>query len=142
LARFNKRILRKLGKDAKEFKIAQDEKLTTVTTERRESVEEVPRDVTTKPSSIKSWVTSCTKYVYVIIIASLMAGIFTPWTTNIELSLVIQGILSLLLGMAGGVLIYKAIKRQNPSRILGFVGLGLMIISLILIYQLAGRPLF
>ena len=71
-----------------------------------------------------------------------MAGIFTPWTTNIELSLVIQGILSLLLGMAGGVLIYKAIKRQNPSRILGFVGLGLMIISLILIYQLAGRPLF
>ena len=142
MARFNKRILRKLGKDAKEFKIAQDEKLTTVTTERRESVEEVPRDVTTKPSSIKSWVTSCTKYVYVIIIASLMAGIFTPWTTNIELSLVIQGILSLLLGMAGGVLIYKAIKRQNPSRILGFVGLGLMIISLILIYQLAGRPLF
>ena len=142
MARFNKRILRKLGKDAKEFKIAQDEKLATVTTERRESVEEVPRDVTTKPSSIKSWVTSCTKYVYVIIIASLMAGIFTPWTTNIELSLVIQGILSLLLGMAGGVLIYKAIKRQNPSRILGFVGLGLMIISLILIYQLAGRPLF
>ena len=142
MARFNKRILRKLGKDAKEFKIAQDEKLATVTTERRESVEEVPRDVTSKPSSIKSWVTSCTKYVYVIIIASLMAGIFTPWTTNIELSLVIQGILSLLLGMAGGVLIYKAIKRQNPSRILGFVGLGLMIISLILIYQLAGRPLF
>ena len=39
MARFNKRILRKLGKDAKEFKIAQDEKLATITEERKESIE-------------------------------------------------------------------------------------------------------
>ena len=61
MARFNKRILRKLGKDAKEFKIAQDEKLATITEERKESIEEEPKDTTTKESPIKSWVTSGTK---------------------------------------------------------------------------------
>ena len=141
MARFNKRILRKLGKDAKEFKIAQDEKLATITEERKESIEEEPKDTTTKESPIKSWVTSGTKYAYVIVAASLMAGIFTPWTICVESGLVLQGILILLLGLAGGVLIFKAIKRQNPSKIMSFVGLGLMITSLILVYQISGRPL-
>ena len=141
MARFNKRILRKLGKDAKEFKIAQDEKLATITAERTENVEEEPKDITTKPSSTKSWIKSGTKYVYLIAITCLMAGIFTPWTIGVELGLVAQGILILLLGLAGGVLIFKAIKRENPSKILSFAGLGIMIISLILIYQISGRPL-
>ena len=141
MARFNKRILRKLGKDAKEFKITQDEKLATITEERKESIEEEPKDTTTKESPIKSWVTSGTKYAYVIVAASLMAGIFTPWTIGVESGLVLQGILILLLGLAGGVLIFKAIKRQNPSKIMSFVGLGLMITSLILVYQISGRPL-
>ena len=70
-----------------------------------------------------------------------MAGIFTPWTIGVESGLVLQGILILLLGLAGGVLIFKAIKRQNPSKIMSFVGLGLMITSLILVYQISGRPL-
>ena len=139
--RFNKKILRKLSKDSLDDKSTQNEKIATVTTERTQTVETQPEG-TAKTSSVKSWITSVTKYAYLIVVASLMAGIFTPWTTGVELGLVVQGILILLLGLAGGVLTFKAVKRQNPSKILSFVGLGLMITSLILVYQISGRPLF
>ena len=139
--RFNKKILRKLSKDSLDDKSTPNEKIATVTTERTQTVETQPEG-TAKTSSVKSWITSVTKYAYLIVVASLMAGIFTPWTTGVELGLVVQGILILLLGLAGGVLTFKAVKRQNPSKILSFVGLGLMVTSLILVYQISGRPLF
>ena len=139
--RFNKKILRKLSKDSLDDKSTPNEKIATVTIERTQTVE-TQTEGTTKTSSVKSWITSVTKYAYLIVVASLMAGIFTPWTTGVELGLVVQGILILLLGLAGGVLTFKAVKRQNPSKILSFVGLGLMITSLILVYQISGRPLF
>ena len=139
--RFNKKVLRKLSKDSLDDKSTPNEKIATVTTERTQTVE-TQTEGTTKTSSVKSWITSVTKYAYLIVVASLMAGIFTPWTTGVELGLVVQGILILLLGLAGGVLTFKAVKRQNPSKILSFVGLGLMITSLILVYQISGRPLF
>ena len=141
MVRFNKKILRKLSKDSLEDKITPNEKIATVTTERTQTVE-AQTGGTTKTPSVKYWITSVTKYAYLIVIASLMAGIFTPWTIGVELGLVVQGILILLLGLAGGVLTFKAVKRQNPSKILSFVGLGLMVTSLILVYQISGRPLF
>ena len=113
--------------------------LNTKTEEIEEYSTEKLESVITKDPSIrketagKSWITSGTKYAYIIAIAALMSGVFTPFTLGIEHSIVLSGILILLVGLSGGVLIFKGIKRDNPSKILILGGLGLMIISLILI---------
>ncbi len=95
----------------------------------------------TKEVSAKSWITSGTKYAYIIAIAALLSGIFTPFTIGTEYVAVFSGILVLLLGLSGGVLIFKGIKREKPSVILILAGLGLMIISLILIQTLGRTPM-
>ena len=91
--------------------------------------------------SAKSWITSGTKYAYIIAIAALLSGIFTPFTIGTEYGAVFSGILVLLLGLSGGVLIFKGIKREKPSVILILAGLGMMIISLILIQTLGRTPM-
>ena len=87
-------------------------------------------------SSLKSWTKSSTKYIYIIAAAALASGIFTPLVSDgIDLEIVIVGILGLFIGVAGGVLIFKGINRQNTSPVLILIGLGLIIISLIVVLQ-------
>ena len=90
-------------------------------------------------TTIKSWIKSGTKYVYIIAIAALASGIFTPFTTGAELETVISGILILLVGVGGGILIFKATTRKGSSFILILIGLALMITSLILILHIANN---
>ena len=54
----------------------------------------------TKQVSAKSWITSGTKYAYIIAIAALLSGIFTPFTIGTEYGAVFSGILVLLLGLS------------------------------------------
>ena len=90
-------------------------------------------------SSLKSWTKSGTKYIYIIVAAALASGIFTPLVSDgINSEVVMVGILGLFIGVAGGVLIFKGINRQNTSPVLILIGLGLIIISLIVVLQL--RP--
>ena len=87
-------------------------------------------------SSLKSWTKSGTKYIYIIVAAALASGIFTPLVSDgINSEVVIVGILGLFIGVAGGVLIFKGINRQNTSPVLILIGLGLIIISLIVVLQ-------
>ena len=87
-------------------------------------------------SSLKSWSKSGTKYIYIIVAAALASGIFTPLVSDgINSEVVIVGILGLFIGVAGGVLIFKGINRQNTSPVLILIGLGLIIISLIVVLQ-------
>ena len=90
----------------------------------------------------KSWVTSGTKYIYIIAIAALLSGIFTPYTLGFEIETVILGMLVLFMVCASGVLIYTGAKREQSSSKLILAGLGLMILSLVLIYEIAERSLF
>ena len=89
-----------------------------------------------KLSSKKSLIKTGTKYVYIIAAAAFLSGIFTPFTIDMELTSVISGMLILFLGLGGGVLIFKAITREDPSLMLTLIGLALMIISSILILQI------
>ena len=90
-------------------------------------------------SSLKSWTISGTKYIYIIAAAALASGIFTPLVSDgVDSEIVITGILGLFIGVAGGGLIFKGINRQNTSPILILIGLGLIIISLIVVLQV--RP--
>jgi len=96
-----------------------------------ESVYEAP------PS--RSWLTTGTKYAYIIAAAALLSGVFTPFTIGEEINTVILGMLITFTALAGGVLIFKGIKQIKPSSISVLIGLSLMIISLILIYILANE---
>jgi len=128
-------------------RIFKKQDLATKSEEIKEHATEKLESVITKDSNItkesagKSWITSGTKYAYIIVIAALLSGIFTPFTLGIEQSYVLSGILVLLVGLSGGVLIFKGIKREEPSKILILGGLGLMIISSILIQILGTTPM-
>ena len=102
----------------------------------------IPETITVKKSdsfyestTTKSWIRSGTKYVYIIAAAALLSGIFTPFTIDVEPQNVIFGILILIIGIAGGILIFKGVTAEKTSTILVYVGLSFVIISLILIFQ-------
>ena len=96
--------------------------------------EESPRD-------LRSIVLSGTKYAYIIGAVALLSGIFTPLTLGVEIEAVIFGMLSIFLGLAGGIIIFLGIKTQKHTTIMVCGGLAIMIVSLILIYQSTNRPL-
>ena len=96
--------------------------------------EESPRD-------LRSIVLSGTKYAYIIGAVALLSGIFTPLTLGVEIEAVIFGMLSIFLGLAGGIIIFLGIKTQKHTTIMVCGGLAIMIVSLILIYQSTNHPL-
>ena len=96
--------------------------------------EETPRD-------LKSYINSISKYIYIIAAAALLSGIFTPLTINAEITTVVYGILTILLGLGGGILIYLGTKNKRFSSIMVIAGSAIMIVSVIIIYELAGRSI-
>ena len=104
---------------------------------------ETPGTITVKKSdsmyettTSKSWIKSGAKYVYIIAAAALLSGVFTPFTIDDAGENVVYGMLILLLGVGGGVLIFKGTRGEKTSTILVCAGLSLMTISLILIFQI------
>ena len=96
--------------------------------------EESPRD-------LKSIILSGIKYVYIIGAVALLSGIFTPLTLDVEIWDVISGMLSIFLGLVGGIVIFLGIKYQKYTTIMICGGLAIMIASLFLIYEIIDKPL-
>ena len=94
------------------------------------------------PRDFKSLVLSGTKYAYIIGAVALLSGIFTPLTLGVEIEDVIFGMLSIFLGLAGGVVIFLGIKSQKLTTIMVSGGLGMMFGSLVLIFELSNKSLF
>ena len=90
----------------------------------------------------KSLLLSGTKYAYIIAAVALLSGIFTPITLGIEIENVIFGMLSIFLGLGGGIVIFLGIKYQKFTTLVVCGGLAMMFGSLILIFELSNRPLF
>ena len=90
-------------------------------------------------SNISSKALSSFKYVYLIAFFALLSGVFYPLITNTSFEPVISGILILFLGLAGGVLLYKATISETKREIFFGVGLILIGISSYFIFQLTGR---
>jgi hypothetical protein len=91
-----------------------------------------------KPSfNFKSISLSGTKYIYIIAVAALLSGIFTPITAGVELESVLFGILIILLGLGGGILILLGINAQKHSSLKISAGLVIVLTSLIMIYEIA-----
>ena len=89
----------------------------------------------------KSLLLSGTKYAYIIGAVALLSGIFTPLTLGVEIEDVIFGMLSIFLGLGGGIVIFLGIKRQKFTTIMVCGGLGMMIGSLLLIYESTNHPI-
>ena len=93
------------------------------------------------PLDFKSLVLSGTKYAYIIGAVALLSGIFTPLTLGVEIEDVIFGMLSIFLGLGGGIVIFLGIKRQKFTTIMVCGGLGMMFGSVLLIYESTNRPI-
>ena len=93
------------------------------------------------PLDFKSLVLSGTKYAYIIGAVALLSGIFTPLTLGVEIEDVIFGMLSIFLGLGGGIVIFLGIKRQKFTTIMVCGGLGMMFGSLLLIYESTNHPI-
>ena len=93
-------------------------------------------------SNISSKAFSSFKYVYLIAFFALLSGVFYPFVIHInyDKSIVatISGILILFLGLAGGVLLYKATTSETKREIFFGVGLILIGISSYFIFQFTG----
>ena len=109
-----------------------------------EEIELVEQEIPSKKTStnIKSTLLSGTKYAYIIAAVALLSGIFTPLTIGAEFETVAFGMLSVFLGLGGGITIFLGVKNQKFTTLMICGGLGMMIASLVLIYELADRPLF
>ena len=78
------------------------------------------------------------KYGYLIAFFTLLSGIFYPIITDTSFEPVISGILVLFLGLAGGVLLYRATTSETKREIFCGSGVVLIGISLYFIFQLTG----
>ena len=112
-------------------------------TQKDERIEIQEQEISSEktPLDLKSLILSGTKYVYTIAAVALLSGIFTPLTLGIEIENVIFGMLSIFLGLGGGIVIFLGIKRQKFTTIMVSSGLGMMFGSLLLIYESTNHPI-
>ena len=101
------------------------------------------KNISTEKTSLdlKTILLSGTKYAYIIGAVALLSGIFTPLTLGVEVEDVVFGMLTIFLGLAGGILIFLGVKYQKFTPIMVSGGLGMMIASLFLIYEIIPKPL-
>ena len=87
-----------------------------------------------KPNTILAQIP---RYVYLIAIFALLAGVFFPMITpGVPFDYIIMGTLTLFLGLAGGILLFKATTSDNRRGILIIIGSALVAISLALIFDI------
>ena len=108
-----------------------------------EKIESQEQEISSEKTSLdfKSLLLSGTKYVYIVGAVALLSGIFTPLTIGAEIENVIFGMLSIFLGLAGGIVIFLGIKNQKFTTVMVCAGLGMMVGSLILIYESTNHPI-
>ncbi len=79
------------------------------------------------------------KYIYLIVFFALLAGFFHPLITNTSFDNVIIGVIILFVGLAGGILVYKATTLERKKEIFLAGGFALIAISLFYVFQITGR---
>ena len=94
-------------------------------------------ELDSKPNTIFAQIP---RYAYCLAIFALLAGIFSPFVSlGIPFDYVIMGTLTLFLGLAGGILLFKATTSDNRRGILIAIGFASIAISLALIFQTVFR---
>ena len=119
------------------------DKLKEDSNQKDEKIEFKEQEISSEktPLDFKSLVLSGTKYAYIIAAVALLSGIFTPLTLGIEIENVVFAMLSIFLGLAGGIVIFLGIKNQKFTTVMVCAGLGMMVGSLLLIYESTNHPI-
>ena len=133
-----------------ERKRMQEEERKQPTEQEPTLVEETPENVQTSPknesieavTNTPKFVISGVKYIYLIVCFALLSGIFYPLVTGDGWELSLKGIGVLAVGLFGGILLYKSITSEKRRGVLVCCGFGLIAVSLIIIYELIGSPLY
>jgi len=121
--------------NGKETKLTQPEKIS----ESIQHSQEIEKPEYIKTSKPKTILAQIPRYAYLFGFFVLLSGIFSPLIIpNMPFDLVIGGTATLFLGLTGGILLFKATTSDNRQGIFIAVGLALIGISLILIFQLQG----
>jgi len=79
------------------------------------------------------------KFVYLIFFFALLSGMFYPVITHTSGDSVIEGVLILFVGLAGGVLLYKAGTSDKHKRAYLIAGFAILSVSLLLVYMALGK---
>jgi VIT1/CCC1 family predicted Fe2+/Mn2+ transporter len=117
---------------AEEIKQTEPEKISK-NIQQSQEIEKLGNTKNSKPMTILAQIP---QYAYLLTIFALLTGVFFPLITGLPYDHVIQGTATLFLGLAGGILLFKATTSDNRRGILVAIGLALIAISLALIYHL------
>ena len=126
-------VARRSQSEGKEVKLTQPEKISK-NIQHSQEIKKLENTKTSKPNTILAQIP---RYAYLLAFFMLLAGIFSPLITpNMSFDLVIEGIAVLSLGLAGGILLFKATTSYNWRGTFVAAGFALISISLALIYLL------
>lgn len=81
------------------------------------------------------------KYAYLLTFFALLSGLFYPLIQGGTEDFVALGVIMFIIGLAGGILVYKATTSAKRRGIYLGGGFGLMLFSLFYILQITGRQL-
>ena len=119
--------------EREEVKQTEPEKISK-NIQQSQEIEKLDNTKTSRPITILAQIP---QYAYLLAIFTLLAGVFFPLITpGIPYDYVIQGTATLFLGLAGGILLFKAITSDNRRGILIAIGFVLIAICLALIYHI------
>ena len=130
--RFETEVLRPKA-EGEEVKQTTPEKISE-NIQQSQEIENLENTKTSKPITILAQIP---QYVYLLAIFALLAGVFFPLITpGVPYDYVIQGTATLFLGLAGGILLFKATTSDNRRGILIAIGFTLITICLVLIFHI------
>ena len=130
--RFDAEVLRPKA-EGEEVKQTEPENISK-NFQQRQEIEKLDN---TKNSKLTTILAQIPQYVYLLAIFALLAGVFFPLITpGVPYDYVIQGTATLFLGLAGGILLFKATTSDNRRGILIAIGFTLITICLVLIFHI------
>ena len=130
--RFEAEVLRPKA-EGEEVKQTEPEKIS----ENIQQSQEIEKLESTKTSNTTTILAQVPRYAYLLAIFALLSGVFFPLITpGIPFDHVIQGVATLFLGLAGGILLFKAVTSDNRRGILIAIGFALIAICLVSIYHI------
>ena len=125
--------LRRSEAEGTEVKLAEPEKIS----ENIQHSQKIEKLEDTKTSGSNTILSQIPRYAYLLAFFALLAGIFFPLITyQTSFDVVIQGVASLFLGLAGAILLYKGVTSDKRRGIFIAIGFALTTISLALIFFL------
>jgi len=125
--------LRRSEAEATEVKLAEPENIS----ENIQHPQETEKIEYTKTSSPNTILSQIPRYAYLLAFFALLAGIFVPLITyQTSFDTVIQGVVTLFLGLIGAILLFKATTSDERRGLFIAIGFALIAISLALIFVL------